>query len=213
MSVKEIMIMKPRISNILIGLGTLLILAALVLFAYNQQEAASADRAAKDQLSKLMMQMETSRRENDGKSHLDMVQHLTDPYTAVMDTLTVDGHEYIGYLTIPDLGIEMPIMSDWSMEKLRIAPCRYSGSVGGNDLVLMGHNYDRGFGQLPQIEVGSEIYFRDVNGIMTVYQVVAKDILAATSVEEMVSGEYDLTLFTCTYGGQNRLTIRCEKMS
>ena len=41
------------------------------------------------------------------------------------------------------------------------------------------------------------------------YQVEAIDVLEATAVEEMVAGDYPLTLFTCTYGGKNRLTVRC----
>ncbi len=183
-----------------------MILAALGLFFYNQQEAAAADRSVTALLPELRTQIESN--QSSGRES----GAVTDPYSLEMDTLSVEGHDYIGYLMIPKLGIEMPIMSDWSMEKLRIAPTRYTGSVNGSDLVLMGHNYDRGFGQLPKMELGDEVYFRDVTGVVTAYQVVAKDILSADSVEEMVSGEYDMTLFTCTYGGRDRLTIRCDRI-
>jgi sortase A len=37
------------------------------------------------------------------------------------------------------------------------------------------------------------------------------EILRPTAVEEMISGDWDLTLFTCTIGGATRVTIRCEK--
>ena len=40
----------------------------------------------------------------------------------------------------------------------------------------------------------------------------AVDILDHTAVEDMISGEYDLTLFTCTYGGENRVTVRCDRV-
>ncbi len=203
--------MKRKVSNVLIGVGSVLILSALAIFSYNAQEAAAADQWAMELMPKLMMQIESNQGTYDEQKPSEAAEHLPDPYSTVMDTLAVDGNDYIGYLMVPKLGLEMPIMSDWSMEKLRVSPCRYAGSIGGDDLVLMGHNYDRGFGQLPKIEIGNDIYFRDVNGVVTSYRVVAKDILAAASVEEMVSGEYDMTLFTCTYGGQNRLTIRCEK--
>lgn len=205
--------MKRNVSSILIGAGTALILAALGLFFYNQQEAAAADRSVTALLPKLRSQIESNQSSHSGQGLPELTESLTDPYSFEMDTLSVDGHDYIGYLMIPSLGIEMPIMSDWSMEKLRIAPSRYTGSVNGGDLVLMGHNYDRGFGQIPKLELGDAVYFRDVNGIVTAYQVVAKDVLSAESVEEMVSGEYDMTLFTCTYGGRERLTIRCEILS
>jgi hypothetical protein len=29
----------------------------------------------------------------------------------------------------------------------------------------------------------------------------------------MTDGEYDLTLFTCTYGGKSRVTVRCMEAS
>ena len=36
--------------------------------------------------------------------------------------------------------------------------------------------------------------------------------LRPTAVKEMTSGDWDLTLFTCTVGGQSRVTVRCEKL-
>jgi len=29
----------------------------------------------------------------------------------------------------------------------------------------------------------------------------------------MAAGEWDLTLFTCNYSGQSRVTVRCEAMT
>ena len=37
-------------------------------------------------------------------------------------------------------------------------------------------------------------------------------ILGATAVEDMTAGEYDLTLYTCTYGGENRVALRCDRV-
>jgi len=41
-------------------------------------------------------------------------------------------------------------------------------------------------------------------------EIVVIDILEPYSVEEMTSGEFDLTLFTCTQGGSHRVTVRCD---
>ena len=57
----------------------------------------------------------------------------------------------------------------------------------------------------------TEIY-TDVDGIVTHYQVVGQDILPPDSVEEMTAGAFELTLFTCTYGGKSRVTIYCNKV-
>ena len=39
---------------------------------------------------------------------------------------------------------------------------------------------------------------------------VARETLNPTDIEGMESGNWDLTLFTCTVGGQSRVTIRFE---
>ena len=50
----------------------------------------------------------------------------------------------------------------------------------------------------------------DVNGNVFTYEVTEVYTLGAEDVEEMVTGdEWDLTLFTCTLGGQSRITVRC----
>ena len=39
---------------------------------------------------------------------------------------------------------------------------------------------------------------------------IVKDVLDAYDVEEMIAGDYHLTLFTCTKDRQHRMTIRCN---
>ena len=87
---------------------------------------------------------------------------------------------------------------------LQIAPCRYYGSIGGEDLVLMAHNYASHFGRIDELRPGDTVCFTDMDGISTWYQVTVRDLLPPTAVEEMTSGGSDLTLFTCTYGGRTR---------
>ena len=114
---------------------------------------------------------------------------------------------------IPELELELPIMADWSYPKLQIAPCRYTGSVRGEDLVIMAHNYASHFGGLSKLLEGDSVIFTDMDGIVTEYEVVAQDVLDPYAVEEMTSGEFDLTLFTCTFGGHNRVTVYCDMVS
>ena len=44
------------------------------------------------------------------------------------------------------------------------------------------------------------------------YEVVSLEILNPEDVEPMEEGDWDLTLFTCTIGGQTRVTIRLERV-
>lgn len=102
-------------------------------------------------------------------------------------------------------------MSDWSYPQLRIAPCRYTGNLFADDLVIMAHNYWGHFGQLSNLQPEDTVLFTDIEGTQHTYQVVFTDLLTPGAVEEMTAGDFDLTLFTCTYGGQNRITVRCDR--
>jgi Sortase (surface protein transpeptidase) len=57
---------------------------------------------------------------------------------------------------------------------------------------------------------GEEILFTDVRGNVFKYNVSAMEIIEPTDVENMISGDWDLTLFTCTPGGKTRQTVRCR---
>ena len=54
-----------------------------------------------------------------------------------------------------------------------------------------------------------EVSFTDAVGNVFLYTVAELETLGKTDVEEMQAGDWDLTLFTCTYGGKNRVTVRC----
>ena len=49
-----------------------------------------------------------------------------------------------------------------------------------------------------------------MNGKSLYYKVANLETLGAYDVDEMEAGQWDLTLFTCTIGGANRVTVRCE---
>ena len=126
-----------------------------------------------------------------------------------MPTKEIDGETYIGVVEIPSLELSLPVMSDWSYPQLKKAPCRYVGSVYSHDVVICGHNYDRHFGRLKELVPGDEVRFTDMDGNVFRYSVCAVEQLAKTAVEEMQTGDWDLTLFTCTKGGVMRVTVRC----
>ena len=194
-------------------LGGILLMSALVLMLYNQWEAGRARRAADSLMPQLMDQIQQNAQYYEPEPTIpeDLPQIGPEKAPLAMKTVEIDGHTYIGYLAIPSLGLELPIMYGWDYPSLRIAPCRYAGTLEGDDLVLMAHNYARHFGKISTLNPGDPVYFTDVDGVVTVYQVVASDILPPQAVEEMIAGNYDLTLFTCTYGGKTRVTIYCDR--
>ena len=124
----------------------------------------------------------------------------------------IDGNEYIGYLTIPALGLELPVMAELDSARLETAPCRYYGTPNDN-LVIAGHNYSRHFGRLHDLRIEDPIMLTDTAGGKHLYRVCEIEILAGTAITQMLDSGYDLTLFTCTYGGRDRIAVRCESLS
>ena len=130
-----------------------------------------------------------------------------------MPEQVIDGQAYIGVMTIPKLGLELPVISEWSYPKLKLAHCRYTGSVYRDDMIICGHNYVNHFRRFTEMEEGDEITFTDMDGNVFRYEVIQKELIGRNDTEHMVSGEWDLTLFTCEKGGKNRVTLRCRRIS
>lgn len=193
-------------------LGILCLISALALWQNNRSEAQEAEASARAVMEQLAAVME--QRQAEAESPLQPISEPVSPPMSEqtvfpMDTIEIDGQLYIGFLTISDLNLELPVMDSWDYDKLKTAPCRYTGTLAGNDLVIAAHNYLRHFGHLMDLSLGAEILFTDVSGATTRYTVAELEILQPTAVDEMTSGDYDLTLFTCTYGGATRFTVRC----
>ena len=71
-------------------------------------------------------------------------------------------------LRIPKLGIDYPVLSDWSEELLKISLNKYWGPKGPNEVgnyCIVGHNYKSGkmFGNLPAIANGDIIELTDLS--------------------------------------------------
>ncbi len=189
--------MRRRVGNICIAVGAVLIAAALGLFGYNQYDNARAGNAAEDILAEVEAAISGS-------------TNTPDPYSDEMTEAEIDGVAYVGYVNIPSIGITLPVASGWSYAQLRTSPCRYYGSTKTDDLVIAAHNYARHFGKLKNLSIGDTVTFTDMDGTVTVYEVAELYTLEPTAIEEMTDGGYPLTLFTCTYGGATRVTVRCE---
>lgn len=131
-----------------------------------------------------------------------------------MPAVEIDGHRYIGRLEFPALELELPVMESWSYPNLKISPCRYSGSAYLGNLVIAAHNYRSHFSPVKQLPVGEEVYFTDMDGNVFHYEIAATEILEPTEIEKMIHGDdWDMTLFTCTYGGRTRFALRCKLIS
>lgn len=205
----------------LILLGLLLIAAALSLTAYNlydEQRAGQSAMEAVDQLGDILLPeapKETVTEPSGDREAPEVCDQTTLPDYVLcpemeMPVDTINGMDYIGVLQIPSLELVLPIASEWNYPNLKTAPCRYSGSAYLNNLILCGHNYASHFGNLKTLSEGDIATFTDMAGNVFTYKMTERETLNPTDIEGMESGNWDLTLFTCTVGGQSRVTIRFE---
>lgn len=203
--------MMRRKGNRMIALGLLLIAAALFLIVWNMREAAEAGTMAKNVLDKMSDAQSESTALDGNPADDEVPDYILNP-NMEMPTETIERNKYIGILEIPTLGLKLPVMSEWSYPGLKIAPCRYAGSAYLNNMVIAAHNYYSYFGYLNSLSPGDGVTFTDVDGNEFQYKVVEIETISSYGIEEMTSGEWDLTLFTCTASGQSRVTVRCERV-
>lgn len=190
--------------------GILLIMVAFSLTAFNRSEAEKAGENAAQEAEILTDMIPPTTKRNDLTEEEDVPDYILNP-DMEMPTEIIDGQEYIGILKIPSLELELPVINEWSYPGLRIAPCRYAGTAYKGNFIIAAHNYTSHFGKLKNLRMRDAITFIDIDGNEFNYEVADIEILAPTAVEDMENGDWDLTLFTCTVGGQSRVTVRCEK--
>lgn len=199
--------------------GLLLIAAALFLAGRNLWQQYRADRSVEAAMSQLAELIPEPGSVDASAAMAGLLPELGTDLSTVPDyvlnpekempTVTVGGNEYIGYITIPALELDLPVLSEWSYPKLNVSPCRYVGSVYLGNMVVCAHNFDKHFGRLKNLEEGELVQFTDAEGNVFTYSVSAMEQLNRTDIDEMVTGDWDLSLFTCTVGGLYRVTVRC----
>lgn len=185
-----------------IVLGVVLLLAAGGLYAYNRYEDAHAGAEAQTVVADLQQKVETPEPEAE-----------SGPLDPELPVVEIDGNEYVGEISIPAIGIDLPVMSEWSYPKLKISPCRQFGSSRTDDLVIAAHNYESHFGKIGTLALGDEVRFTDMDGIENHYTVSAIEVHDPTDVEAVEHSGHDLVLYTCTYGGKTRVTVFCDRAS
>ncbi|MBE6571732.1 MAG: class C sortase [Ruminococcaceae bacterium] len=135
------------------------------------------------------------------------------------DILDVSGTGVMGYITIPKLGVELPMYHGTSSEVLNIACGHLQGSsfpVGGENThaVLSAHRglpHARLFTDLDKMEVGDTFTITILDRTVT-YQVDRITVIKPEKNDDVriIKGEDHCTLLTCTPYGINshRLLVR-----
>ena len=194
-------------------LGVLCILSAIGFIAYNRWEDKNAEDIAKDILKDVQSIIDESLPEQTLPDETIVLPDDEENMPIEMATAEVGGYDCIGILSVPVLDLELPVLTDWSYAKLKKAPCHYYGSYFGKDFVIAAHNYQSHFGRLSELQAGDIVVFTDIGGTAHYYEVVILETLPKNATKEMIASGFDLSLYTCTPGGSNRVTVRCNAVA
>ena len=152
----------------------------------------------------------------------DALYHA-DRFSTYSTTLDVTGTGIMGYITIPRIGVELPIYHGTSDAVLQVAAGHLEGTslpVGGasTHAVISAH---RGlpsaklFTNLDQLEVGDTFTITVLDRVLT-YEVDKISIVLPTETDELkiAEGKDYVTLMTCTPYGINthRLLVRGRRV-
>ena len=205
---------KNWIGKIFTITGLLLFAADLALSVYNLWDGYRAEQSREKLLEEYRDKNQNISDEGEQAEESDgqIPDYQLNPEMEMPEVMLeeLDGAACIGVLEIPAIDLKLPVLSEWSYPLLKKAPCRYSGSAYLDNLVIAAHNYRTHFGKLKELETGDEVIFTDAAGNRFEYKVAVVEALTPQSVEDMTSGEWALSLFTCTLDGKNRVTVRCD---
>lgn len=215
--------MGRRFGIVCLWLGICCLFSSVGFLAYNRWEEKSAEKATKYLLQDVRerivdvpheMNSDTGNyKEGNSREEASVTESTFINISREMPTTQVDGYDCIGVLSIPVLELDLPVLTDWSYEKLKMAPCLYYGTYYEPDFVIAAHNYQSHFGRLSQLQPKDLILFTDIDGTVYCYEVVLLETLPGNATEEMLTSGFDLSLYTCTPGGSNRVTVRCTLVS
>lgn len=183
---------RPR--RLLVAAGALLLLAGALLAGQNLL----TERRAARQTADLLAAVETRIA---APADLPAPEVTGDPWA---------GYGVIGVVGLPDLGLSLPVLADYTQDLLAVAPCRYTDDLAlePGQLVVAGHNYRTHFGRLGELAPGSRITWKNLDGVTYTYTVTEVTEIDAGDREALEQGDWDLTLFTCDVTRTRRILVR-----
>lgn len=199
-------------------LGIAMVISALVLVGYNFYESKQAETISKTILQQIIEKIPETPEKTEAE--LDYVSKQNDKSNSqnannqcvTMPTINVYNYEYIGYIEIPGLGLSLPVINNSNQFNLNIAPCRFYGSAYLDNMVIGAHNFSSHFGNIDSLSFGESVIFTDVDGNVFNYEVADIELLKPYQSEYLCNSEWDLSLYTCTISGRERVTVRCERI-
>ena len=226
---------------VLLTAGAVLVIAALLLFSRNRMEDYRAGKQAEETLRAVEAAMDArgANGETETTPAPDAAEPaaataanapgasaspgaatagtetgssgLPAPPALDMPTVRTGSYDYIGYLDFPGYGLTMPVAAEFSFPAMEISPCRHTGSVYNDNLVVAGHNYKTEFDVLFRLKAGDTVTFTDVDGNVFTYTVREFVSVTPDDSDTVMNSGYALTMYTCNWDTTERVTVFCER--
>ena len=212
--------MRKKTGIVLVVLGAVLLAAALLSALYNSSRDSRAGAKSDEILGELrgLIGEKASEHsaenedETDFPTEDDAAAEVVPAAEREPAPISVNGHDCIGYIEIPSLELALPVLAEWNDEKLDVAPCRHFGSAATDDLVIAGHNFKRHFSYLSRLKGGENVTFTDTAGVTHYYTVTSVKPVSEENVDAVQNSGHDLVLYTCTFMGDIRTAVFCDRI-
>ncbi len=191
-------ISKYLFSNILLLFGVFLMLASAALFIFWNINKQNALMDAKEVVKEL--------REIMPETHDEIID---DRVNIALPEMEVNGKSYCGIIEVPAFQTELPIYADWDKRGVSKQPCLYDGSMYDGSAVIGGSDNEGQFDFMQSITNDDIVFITDMTGARYTYKVVKIDKTENASTDELISGEYDLTIFARNTYSLDYTVVRC----
>ena len=179
--------------------GALLVLSSLafvIITASLERTAQENSRIIADRMLSLMPEIRNAQTD--------------DRIDTAMASLNIDGTDYCAILEVPRYQACMPIAAKWDKARVRMTPCRYTGSIYDGTLIIGGADVRGQLDFISDITEGDAVLLTDAEGNCYAYEVSAIELSEDASTDVLTGAECDLVLFARnTYGG-GYTVVRCK---
>ena len=123
------------------------------------------------------------------------------------------GFTTVGKIEIQKTGLNLPILSQVTVQGMEVAPCLlYSkGEINqSGNTVIVGHNYNNIFSKNKNLEKGDKISITTLDGQKVTYTIYSKFRTTPDEVDYLarkIGDKPEITLSTCTESDKYRLVI------
>ena len=190
-----------RFSGGSIAAGILLIAIAAGMFLYDIGSAALAAKDADAILAQIDQRMPA------------LVERVPQERgNNTMASMEIDGVNIVGTIELEKYGLRLPIAAGWDADLLPSMPCRFTGSIYDESLIIGASDEEGQLSCATSMEVNDLIVLTDMEGGRYTYTVEAIRHSSHADLEKLQEGNFALTIFVkdSSSATTQYLLIRCR---